>query len=525
MPNATDGAGPASGTGPSDATRLAAELAANAVDSLPAGALEAKLELAARERRPLRVKLGIDPTAPDIHLGHAVVLRKLREFQDAGHRVVLIVGDYTARVGDPSGRSTLRPMLSEQEIDANAATFQAQALKILDPDPQRLEVRRNGEWLDMAMSELLALVATTTAAQLLERDDFSKRWSAGEPISMLELLYPLLQGYDSVAISADVELGGTDQKFNLLLGRDIQRAYGKPEQAIMTMPILVGVEGRRKMSKSLGNQIGVSDAPQEMYGKTMAIPDEAIGEYYRLLLGREPAIGEREGEILPRDAKRELARELVAWLHSEADAQAAESTSTGCSCSAGCPSEIEDARFECVEGMVHLPGVMASEFGMSRSEARRLIDQGGVTLDEVQLAAGPSTTYPVSGGRPGLEGRQAPLPPAARRLRPTGPRRAILAGRPAGALGRGPDRSPPEGTPFGEARRSLKTQQHAHLRSIFGSWCASRFDPPAGASMTPPVADKSQVEKYPVMVRDHGVWVPSCTSRSGACAGSAKADQ
>jgi tyrosyl-tRNA synthetase len=388
MPNATDAADPASGTGSSDAARLAAQLAGSAVDSLPAGALEAKLETAKREGRPLRIKLGIDPTAPDIHLGHAVVLRKLREFQDAGHKVVLIVGDYTARVGDPSGRSTLRPMLSAQEIDANAATFQGQALKILDPDPELLEVRRNGEWLDMAMSELLALVATTTAAQLLERDDFSKRWSAGEPISMLELMYPLLQGYDSVAIRSDIELGGTDQKFNLLLGRDIQRAYGQPEQAIMTMPILVGVDGRQKMSKSLGNQIGVTDAPQEMYGKTMAMPDEALEQYYRLLLGREPAIGEGDGAVSPRDAKRALARELVAWLHSEADAQAAEEHFDRVFVQRGVPEEIEDAHFACVDGMLHLPGLMASELGMSRSEARRLIDQGGVTLDEVPLATG-----------------------------------------------------------------------------------------------------------------------------------------
>jgi tyrosyl-tRNA synthetase len=388
MPNATDGADPASGAGSSDAARLAGELARGAVDSLPARALEAKLETASGEGRPLRVKLGIDPTAPDIHLGHVVVLRKLREFQDAGHQVVLIVGDYTARVGDPSGRSTLRPMLSAQEIDANAATFQAQALKILDAEPQRLEVRRNSEWLDMAMSELLALVATTTAAQLLERDDFSKRWSAGEPISMLELMYPLLQGYDSVAIRSDIELGGTDQKFNLLLGRDIQRAYGLPEQAIMTMPILVGVDGRQKMSKSLGNQIGVTDAPQEMYGKTMAIPDSALEQYYRLLLGREPTIGESDGALSPRDAKRALARELVAWLHSEADAQAAEEHFDRVFVQRGVPEEIEEARFECVEGVVHLPGLMASELGMSRSEARRLIDQGGVTLDEVQLATG-----------------------------------------------------------------------------------------------------------------------------------------
>ncbi|HEX8715198.1 MAG TPA: tyrosine--tRNA ligase, partial [Solirubrobacteraceae bacterium] len=277
MPNATPAAA-------HDPGRLAAWLARNAVDSLPDGALAERLQRADREARRLRVKLGIDPTAPDIHLGHAVVLRKLREFQDAGHRVVLIIGDYTARVGDPSGRSTLRPILSGEEIEANAQTFQEQALRILDDDPELLEVRRNGEWLDMPIVELLGLTRTTTVAQLLERDDFAKRWAANEPISLLELLYPPLQGYDSVAVDADVELGGTDQKFNLLLGRDIQRAYGKPEQAILTMPLLVGVDGKQKMSKSLGNQIGVTDPPEDVFGKAMSIPDDVVGEYRRLLL-------------------------------------------------------------------------------------------------------------------------------------------------------------------------------------------------------------------------------------------------
>jgi tyrosyl-tRNA synthetase len=228
---------------------------------------------AERTQRPLRVKLGIDPTAPDIHLGFTVVLGKLREFQDLGHTVVLIVGDYTARVGDPSGRSATRPILSAEQIDANAATFQAQAMKVLDPD--RLELRRNGEWLDMAMEDLFRLVRTTTVARILERDDFAKRYAAHAPISILELLYPLLQGYDSVAVRADVELGGTDQKFNLLLGRDIQTAYGQPEQAILTMPILPGIDGERKMSKSLGNYIGVTEPPEEIYGKTLRVPDRA----------------------------------------------------------------------------------------------------------------------------------------------------------------------------------------------------------------------------------------------------------
>jgi tyrosyl-tRNA synthetase len=384
MPNATDAAAEDS-----------ARLSRNAVDSLPAGALAEKLRLARREARPLRVKLGIDPTAPDIHLGHAVVLRKLRELQDDGHRVVLIIGDYTARVGDPSGRTSLRPMLSGAEIDTNAATFQEQAVKILDPDPERLEVRRNSEWLDMPMLELLELVRTTTAAQLLERDDFAKRLSASEPISVLELLYPLLQGYDSVAVDADLEIGGTDQKFNLLLGRDIQRAYGAPEQAILTMPILVGTDGRRKMSKSLGNQIAITDAPEEIYGKTMAIPDEAIAQYRRLLLGREgpsedpgAGVGESASQALPRDAKRALARELVSWLHSPEDAAAAERHFERVFVERRPPEEIEEARFDRDGGLVHLPGLISQEFGISRSEARRLIDQGGVTLGETPLAAG-----------------------------------------------------------------------------------------------------------------------------------------
>ncbi len=394
MPNAEDAAA-------EDAARLAAELAWGAVEDLPRGALAQKLREAQAERRPLRVKLGIDPTAPDIHLGHAVVLRKLREFQDAGHRVVLIVGDYTARVGDPSGRTALRPILSEAEIEANAATFQDQALRILDGDERLLEVRRNSEWLDMPMSELLGLVRTTTAAQLLERDDFAKRLAANEPVSMLELLYPLLQGYDSVAVNADVELGGTDQKFNLLLGRDIQRSYGRPQQAILTMPILVGTDGQRKMSKSLGNQIGITDPPQEIYGKTMAIPDEAIAEYRRLLLDRPPAelasaaAAQRPGEdrkeateLSPRDAKRELARGLVGWLYSPEQASEAERHFDRVFVQRGAPEEIEEASVACEDGVVHLPGVIASVFGLSRSEARRLIDQGGVTLSEVPLTGG-----------------------------------------------------------------------------------------------------------------------------------------
>jgi len=364
-------------------TRQATSLSRGAVDSLPKGALADKLRVAHAEGRALRVKLGIDPTAPDIHLGHTIVLRKLREFQDAGHVVVLIVGDYTARVGDPSGQSELRPALSVEEIEANAATFSEQASRIIDPDPGRLEVRHNSEWLDMPMAELFALVRTTTAAQLLERDDFAKRRSASKPISMLELLYPLLQGYDSVAVRADVELGGTDQKFNLLLGRDIQRAYGQPAQAILTMPILVGTDGHRKMSKALGNQIGITDALKDMYGKTMKVPDEVMGEYYRLLLRQEPP-----AELSARDAKRRLARELVGWLHSPQQAEEAERQFDRVFVDHEAPEQIEEATFESDGGLVHLPGLIAEEFEISRSQARRLIDEGGVALGEKQLPAG-----------------------------------------------------------------------------------------------------------------------------------------
>jgi tyrosyl-tRNA synthetase len=361
----------------------AIQLLKNAVDSLPEGALAEKLAEARRRGRPLRVKFGIDPTAPDIHLGHAVLLRKLRELQDSGQLVVLIVGDYTARVGDPSGRSTLRPMLSAEEIERNAATFREQALRILDPDPARLEVRNNSEWLDMPMADLLRLVGTTTVAQLLEREDFAQRYGARAPISMLELLYPLLQGYDSVAVHADLELGGTDQKFNLLLGRDIQRAYGQPQQAILTMPLLVGTDGTRKMSKSLGNHIGITEPPGEIYGKTMSIPDEAIGGYYRLLLLREPPAG-----LPPRDAKRELARGIVAWLYSPAAAAEAEREFDLLFLHRRLPDEIPEARVQAQDGVLHLPAVIAAEFGLSRAQARRLIDQDAASLGEEPLAAG-----------------------------------------------------------------------------------------------------------------------------------------
>jgi tyrosyl-tRNA synthetase len=360
----------------SDPAEQAAYLTRNTVDALPQGALQAQLQLATREGRPLRVKLGLDPTAPDLHLGHTVVLQKLREFQDLGHRVVLIVGDYTARVGDPSGRSATRPPLTGEQIDANAATYQAQAFRVLRDDPDLLEVRRNSEWLDMRMEDLFRLARTTTVAQLLERNDFAKRFRARTPISILELLYPLMQGYDSVAIRADVELGGTDQTFNLMLGRDVQRAYGMPEQCVLTLPILPGVDGADKMSKSLGNHIGVTEPPGEMYGRTLSLPDEAMASWIALL-----ALDDVQTQARPRDRKRAIARALVRRFHGDGAAADAEAAFDRQFVARELPAEIPSLTvLPGPDGLVHLPAVIAEAFGRSRSEARRLLGEGAVKL-------------------------------------------------------------------------------------------------------------------------------------------------
>jgi tyrosyl-tRNA synthetase len=356
---------------PSEPSETAAWLTRNVVDCLPEGALQRKLG----EGRPLRVKLGVDPTAADIHLGHTVVLQKLREFQELGHTIVLIIGDYTARVGDPSGRSTLRPVLSAQEIEANARTYTEQARKVLDEGA--LEVRFNGEWLDMSMEQLFALTRTTTVGQLLERDDFSKRYGAREPISVLELLYPLLQGYDSVAIRADVELGGTDQKFNLLLGRNIQRAYDQPEQVIMTLPLLTGTDGERKMSKSYGNHIGVADPPEEIYGRTLSIPDTALPDWYALLMGTAP-----DPTLGPRDAKRALARALAERFYDADAAQAAEESFDRLHIRHELPDDVRVVPWRLNgSATVHLPALLAQAFSVSTSEARRGLAQGAVRVD------------------------------------------------------------------------------------------------------------------------------------------------
>ena len=353
---------------PSEAARF---LTRNAVDALPGGELERQLGL----DRPLRVKLGVDPTTPDIHLGHTVVLRKLREFQDLGHLVVLIIGDYTARVGDPSGRSSMRPFVDPAEIDRNAETYEEQAFKVLDRS--RTEVRRNGEWLDMPMEELFALARTSTVAQLLERDDFAQRYAAREPISILELLYPLMQGYDSVAVRSDIELGATDQKFNVLLAREIQRAYGVDPQSILTMPILPGTDGVQKMSKSLGNYVGVDDPPEDVYGKLMRVPDEALEVYASLLLDSP-----LDTALPPRDAKRAMALELTARLHGTAAAEGAQERFDTLHVRRELPEQIDEFAFQANgEQAVHLPALLADAFGISRSEGRRMLAQAAVKLD------------------------------------------------------------------------------------------------------------------------------------------------
>ena len=389
--------------------RLIDDLMIGAVEVLPAGALEAKLALAEREGRPLRVKLGVDPTAPDIHLGHTVVLNKLRQFQDAGHTAVLIIGDYTARIGDPSGRSKTRPKLDPAVIDANARTYQDQAFLILDDDPARLEVRYNGEWLaPLTTEQIFELTATTTVARILERDDFAKRWAAHQPISMLEMLYPLAQGYDSVAIQADIELGGTDQKFNLFMGRDLQEYFGQPAQAILTMDILPGTDGVERMSKSAGNYIGVTEDPRDVYGKVMSIPDETMMTYYRLLTPHhadelaqlDADLG--SGAADPRDLKARLAREIITRLRGATAADAAEDHFDKVFRRHEAADDLQELALEPADledGSVFLPKVMERWFGQTRSEWRRRIQQGGVSLDGEPLTSLAIPAAQLSGRR------------------------------------------------------------------------------------------------------------------------------
>lgn len=345
-------------------------LTRNAVDVLPHGELARKLE----RGRPLRVKLGIDPTAPDIHLGHTVPLGKLAAFQRAGHTAVLIVGDYTARIGDPSGRSKERPVLSTEELDANARTFAEQAFRILDRE--RTEVRYNSEWLgQLDFAGVLGLTRTTTVARLLERDDFARRLAAEEPISISELLYPLMQGYDSVAIEADVELGGTDQLYNLLAGREVMQAYGLAPQVVLTNQLLVSWDGA-KMSSSVGNNIPLTAAPEEQFGRTMRIPDSLLGDWWRLIAERPVPDGE------PMAAKLALARWIVTRSHGAEAAAAAEAHFNRVVREREAPEETPEVFYEAGGELVHLPSLLRDWFALgSTSEARRIVLQGGLRID------------------------------------------------------------------------------------------------------------------------------------------------
>ncbi len=370
------------------------QLLLGSVDVLPAEMLLRQLVQARSEGRPLRVKLGVDPTAPDIHLGHTVVLRKLAQFQAFGHQAVLIIGDYTGKVGDPSGRSKARPQLSDEELEENARTYVDQAAKVLDMD--KVELTRNGDWLGpLRMNEVLKLTSTVTVARMLERDDFSKRYLANEPISMLEFMYPLLQGYDSVAVRADIELGGTDQKFNLLMGRTIMEAYGVPPQSILTVPLLVGTDGEQKMSKSYGNYVGVSDPPNDMFGKLMSIPDELMPTYLSLVSDaglREVQAFERglaDGSYHPAQAKRDLAERIVRLYHGADSASTARAEFDRVFREKDRPETIPEIPLPATavrDGRVWLPRLL-TETGLvsSNGEARRVIEQGGVRIDDVVM--------------------------------------------------------------------------------------------------------------------------------------------
>ena len=345
------------------------DLTRNAVDVLPAGELERKLA----QGRPLRVKLGIDVTSSEIHIGHAIPLQRMRAFEDAGHVGVLIVGDYTTRIGDPSGRSTERPILSDEEIDRNAKAYFEQAKQIIDPE--RTEVRFNGEWLGkLDFAEVVRLTRAITVARLLERDDFAKRFAAKAPISVSELLYPMMQAYDSVAVEADVELGGTDQLYNLLAGREVMQAYGLEPQVVLTTPLLLGFDGR-KMSASLGNYVGLTDPPEEQFGKAMRISDDLLPEYYALVMERPAPSGD------PLEAKLELARFVVTRSHGAEAARRAEEHFTRVVREGRAPEDVPEVTLPADDDPVHLPRVLSRELGMTTSQARRLIDQGGVRLD------------------------------------------------------------------------------------------------------------------------------------------------
>lgn len=366
------------------------------VDLIREEDLRKKLERSERTGKPLRVKLGLDPTAPDIHLGHTVVIRKLKAFQDLGHTVIFLIGDFTGMIGDPSGKNITRPPLSREEVNANAETYKKRMFKLLDPE--KTELRFNGEWMDkFTAADFVKLCARTTVKQILERDDFAKRLAEEKPISLHELLYPLTQGYDSVALNADVELGGTDQKFNLLMGRNLQREYEQEPQVIITTPLLEGLDGVNKMSKSLNNYIGIEDAADEMFGKVMSISDELMWRYYELLTDLSPSeISGLKAEISngknPRDLKVNLAKLIIKDFHSQADADAAEEEFVKRFVQKEVPDEVEVMTLAAGEyALAQL--LVDTGLTASKGEARRLIDQGGVKVDGEKAG---SATAPVA---------------------------------------------------------------------------------------------------------------------------------
>jgi tyrosyl-tRNA synthetase len=361
-------------------------LSRNTVEILPDGELEKKLERAVKSSTPLIVKQGFDPTAPDIHLGHTVGLRKLRQFSELGHRVVVIIGDYTGQVGDPSGRSATRPQLTIEEVEKNAATYLEQFFKVLDRS--KVEVRRNGEWFaKMTFADILRLAGKMTLARMLEREDFTKRWQQEQPISIHELLYPLMQAYDSVAIKADVEIGATEQKFNLLTGRQIQELYGVEPQVALTLPVLEGIDGVQRMSKSIGNYVGVAEPPREIFGKIMSIPDRLILSYLSMVTDCEQSRIDEIKRALeagenPMQFKKELGRRIIAMYYDEPTAAEAEAEFERVFAEKGLPDEIPEKTFEWDESRIWLPkALVASGIQPSSGAARRMIKQGGVYLD------------------------------------------------------------------------------------------------------------------------------------------------
>jgi len=372
------------------------------VDIVSEEELLAKLE----RGQPLRIKYGADPSAPDLHLGHSVPIGRLRKFQELGHTIVFIIGDFTARIGDPSGKSKTRPMLTTEQVDANAKTYAAQVGKLLDIS--KCELHYNSEWLDpMTVADVLRLMSHYTVARMLERDDFAKRLKEETPISVVELMYPLMQAYDSVAIKADVELGGTDQLFNFLVGRDIMRAYGQEPQVVMTWPLLVGTDGTEKMSKSLGNYVGITDAPGDMFGKLMSIPDDAMGMYYWLLLEQAAATVEameadlKSGALHPREAKVALAKAIVTTYHSTAAADDAAAEFDRIFAQGELPSDMPDLAVPAGElddgaiGLIKL--LVLAGFASSNGEARRLIRGKGVKV-EGEVIEDEMAVVPLQGG-------------------------------------------------------------------------------------------------------------------------------